>query len=119
MKFTQAQIGSIGRRAYLDAVDELKDDIYATIAKTANIALLDYTKDEALEIIRHAVLAAARHEIYDFGDVCKWCYLRLAIRLEFYNIPEFRYFLDEPLIHPKSKARNIVAAFHLAAMGKE
>lgn len=76
------------------------------------------SEEEALQIVQDVIRAAARYQILDFEDLCKWAYLRFATNQEFYNLGSFRYFLDDPLIHPKAKARNVVTAFQMAIHGR-
>lgn len=69
---------------------------------------------EALSIIERSIRAANGFGIRDLEDLCRFCHVRFVIGLDFFHIREFRYFLDEPLIHPRAKARNVVTSFMLA-----
>jgi hypothetical protein len=113
-----AQMDALRKATTRQQLEARSSDIHDAI-HSANAELLQgRSREEALQVIQDVILAAARYDILDFDDLCKWAYLRFAANQEFYNLGSFRYFLEEPLLHPKAKARNIVTAFQMAIQGR-
>jgi hypothetical protein len=117
-KLSESQMEAIGAACSDEDVSSAASEIYLMMRKVAPDALRERSEQSTTAIIEEVIRAAWNYGITDFEDHCKWSYVRIVSGLEFYNLPTFRYFLDEPLIHPKSKATNIVIAFQAAAEGR-
>jgi len=118
LKLSPAQMDVLRKATSQQQMEERASNIHDRI-HSANAELLQgRSREEALQVIQEVILAAAGYGILDFEDLCKWAYLRLATNQEFYNLGSFRYFLEEPLLHPKAKARNVVTAFQMAIQGR-
>lgn len=113
-----AQIEVLAERNRQQEVEEITKMVYGALRKNSPEVLQGRSHEEAIESCRRVVQAARRYRVIDFVDVCQWAYIRFVSSVEFYDLPQFRYFLDEPLIHPKVKARNIAISYKLAAQGR-
>lgn len=117
-KISSVQLDVLRNAASQLQVKRMACEILTQLQETNSELVQTRSTEETLQVIQQVIRAAVRYEILDFEDLCKWAYIRLATNQEFYNHGAFRYFLDEPLIHPKAKARNIVTSFLMAAQGR-
>ena len=111
------QITPLREVAEREALARTADEVYRAVWEVHGGQLSGYPRETALTLITEVIKACRGYGIGDFDDLCIWSYLRLETKEEFYRSSAFKYFLDDPLIHPKSKARNIVIAMQLASDG--
>lgn len=105
-----AQLRAYSEKARIDQ----RTTAIAERIRAINPELFDHPASKEIDAIREAVLGALHYEIDDFDDQCQWAYIFLMSGHKFWQNPQFRNFLDDPLFHPKSKARNIVTSFRIA-----
>lgn len=114
IKLRVAQTLALRQAMTRKQVKEVADDIYIRISEATPEATSDYSYDDAISVIIKVVEVTTKYGVVDIADVTQWSYLRLITKEDFYDRPAFKYFLDDPLIHPARKGKAIVEGYILA-----
>lgn len=118
IRFTESEANTIGADCKKLEIRAIAERVYQTFAEISPQVIANKSFSECIHTIESAISAAIQYGIVDFDDHCNWSYIRLCSGVDFYKMAQFRSFLDDPLFHPKSKARNIVTSFIAAAKGE-
>jgi hypothetical protein len=115
VKIRQEQIRTLREAATAQQLAEAAEYVYRKIGELAPEVVSGYSHDDAIALIIKVFEVTSKYGIRDTADVAQWSYLRLLAKEDFYDRPAFKYFLDDPLIHPARKGQGVVEAYILAA----
>jgi hypothetical protein len=119
-ELSQAELDTLDEKQAARQQREVEAYIYRKITEATSEVLEGYSEEEAKSLIHEAVGVALHHKIARVQeDILPWCWLRLHAGFPFYEEQPWKEILEEPLIHPDNKAKNIITAFKMAAEKRE
>ena len=118
MRIRIDQLAQFHEAAERNVLQQFTNAVIQEIYEVDSSLVVSYPAEHLQMIVQDALNAALRYDIRDFDDLCVWACLRLVSQYQFWDNPGLRYFLDEPLLHPKAKVQNLVRSYKLAAFAR-
>lgn len=116
MEIRKEQLAVLHEVAKQETLEYFTSAVIENLSQVDAGIVVNQSSDQLRATVREALQAALQFDIREFPDLCQWTYLRLTTQYQFWNNLAFRYFLDEPLFHPKAKVRNLVTSYKLAVI---